>query len=202
MKPRLLCACGAVILCLLIPASCQAHKVSEQKANQNKGVDISAVLKVVEEAVTEAEKNHVDQFPPLKSVELSLNTAVAKDADGKLKFFVFTTGGGRSSEKSSTITLQLSRPSESQITTQSAQEIKWKTKFAKAIALAQENFKSARDKFASLSNRTVEIEIAFTVKWNASVGVDTADLIPVGIEAGGKYERSQIHTLKLIYGAE
>lgn len=202
MKTHFLRGCVFVALCLSVAGVAQAKKGKDTKTEQNKAVDIAKVLAVVEQAVTEVEQNHVDKFPPLKSVELSLNTAVAKDVDGKLKFFVFSVGGGRSWEKSSTITLQLSKPAQLKLAQQSAEETKWKTELANAIALGQENFKSARDKFPSLSNRTVGIEIAFTIKWNAGGGVDTAQLIPVGIEANGKYERSQIHTLKLEYGAE
>src|SRR5437016_800742 len=179
MKFHLLRGCVFVALCLSVAGVAQSKKVKDTKTDQTKAVDIAKVLAVVEQAVNEAEQNHVEKFPPLKSVELSLNTAVAKDVDGKLKFFIFSVGGGKSWEKSSTITLQLSKPTQSKVATQSAEETNWKTELAKAIALGQENFKSARDKFPGLSNRTVDIEIAFTIKWNAGGGVDTAQLIPV-----------------------
>src|SRR2546425_648212 len=116
----------------LVGGGAQAKKGKDTKTGQKKKGDIAKGPSVVEAAVTEAEQNHVDKFPPLKSVELSLNTAVAKDVDGKLKFFVFSVGGGRSWEKSSTITLQLSKPAQSKLAQQSAEETKWKTELANA----------------------------------------------------------------------
>lgn len=169
-------------------------------ATSSIGIDLETVIRSADKAVKEAEGVSVAQFPDLKSIEVSVNGTVAKDGSGKVKFLVFSIGGGKSTERSSTLTFELKRPPAPAAKTQSADQQKWEQAVGEAIARAKEGFAAANRATDRLKTEKVEIEIAFAVKKNVSGGLDTADLIPIGFELEGKVEKGQIHTLKLTFG--
>lgn len=165
-------------------------------------VDLATIVKLADEAVKEQAEVTPQGFPGLRTVEISLNVGVAKDGEGKLKFFVFSIGPSGSSEKSSKITLLLNRPELKSASLQSIDQKEWKLTLAKAIALAKQSFVHAQSVSKSLKTRKVEIEMAFIVKVGGGGGIDTGDLLPVGIEFSGHTENSSVHTLKLTFGDE
>jgi hypothetical protein len=61
-------------------------------------------------------------------------------------------------------------------------------------------FLSAKGKSTKLKTDKVEISLAFAVSKEASGGIDTAKLLPVGLTANGKLSSETGNSIKLTFG--
>jgi NTP-dependent ternary system trypsin peptidase co-occuring protein len=110
-----------------------------------------------------------------------------------------------SGETAATLTLQMKPPTaKPKVNVQGVNPATLKSALAGAIVAAQQAFNETRevnDRLkSSLRTNRVEIALKFTVKKQVQGGVDTAQLLPIGISAGGTYSRSEIQTITLVYG--
>lgn len=168
--------------------------------NEPEGVDLGPVVKAIEESLTEAQANNVSGFPELTKAVIELSSTVAKEGEGKLKFLIFSIGGSRGKERSSTLTLELKPPATTnKVTPQSVDIAQLRQALAKAINVAKVSFVQS-NVGKQLKTKSVEMEVKFAVKKSVKAGVETAELLPIGIEAGGKIEKEEVHSVKLTFG--
>jgi hypothetical protein len=174
-------------------------------ADTSKEIGIAPVLAAVHDALVEAAQYQQPGFPDLSSITITLATDTSKDASGKIKLFIFTIGGGPSSDATSTITVQMKPPTQKAAPNiQGVNPATLKFALAQAIVAAQVAFNEARqindELKTTLRTNKVQVEVKFTVKKQIQGGVDTATLLPVELSAIGTYSKSEIQTVALAYG--
>jgi hypothetical protein len=88
------------------------------RADKEDGAPLKDVIDLVRKALEQAEsppapcpRTDAECFPPLTKIKLELSTTVGKLGGVTVSFLVFTIGHSRSKESSSTLTIELSRPS-------------------------------------------------------------------------------------------
>lgn len=195
-----------IIMVSIILLACAAlHPAKAEKTVPAQNADIDQVLKVVSEALKEAQDNNVPGFPPLKNVEINLSTVASKEADGKLKVVVVSIDGGISSEDASTITLKMAPPTTKDVGRASAIDPqKYKMALAAALNVSKDAVVRATQILPQLITSEVQIEVAFTVKksLDGGVSIDAIGIggLTAGIGATGKLSKSQVHKLKLVFG--
>ena len=173
-------------------------------AQEEKTVGIDDVLKVIGEALREAQGNDVKDFPPLKSVEINLSAVASKEGGVKFKILVFSIGGGISGEDASTIKLKMEPPPTMPGKALTVEPEKYKMALAAALNVSKAAVVSAKKNLPQLITSDIEIEVAFTVKEQAEGGIS---LEPIGIGdlsasigGSGKLSKSLVHKLKLAFG--
>lgn len=180
----------------------QANTGNSSEARNNKdGVAMEAVIKTLRESIQESEENKVEGFPDLKEATVELNTLVTRGGGGKITFLVFSIGSDRKYEDSSKLTVKLIPPKPNKRIMGLNESLK--ETLAQAINLAKQatiNANSQAGELPKLNTQTVTIELKFTVQRSVEGGVTIADILPIGIEAKGKVEKTRIHTLTLVFG--
>ncbi len=189
------------LFCLFISVGAQAY------AQQADGADLGAVLKALDGALTEAQQNNVKGFPPLKKVVAELSASAVKGGDNKVKFIVFSLGGGVESDRSMTLSVELKAPStENKMEPMAFSEKDLKASLARAINAAKVaylqalNIQAGSSSLKALIIGDTSIEVQFAVTKKAEGGIDIGDLLPVGIEFGGKISSEKTHKVKLTFG--
>lgn len=179
---------------------CQAGKKDKGKPGDKDAFDVGDVVKAIEEIIKESAAKPVAGFPDLTGVTVELKADRAKEGGGQIKLLIFTIGAKRSSEGTTSLTLELKPPKPGKPTALSSTEIEnFKHALAAQIQLAQLAFLQAEKSSDYLKTNKVELEVSFVVKWEVSGGVDTATLIPVELTGSGKLNQGKTHTIKLTY---
>jgi hypothetical protein len=101
-------ACCAMLLFLFAP--CIASAKNLPKPGVDDKVELSLVVKAIEDSLTEAALHPVPNFPRLKSVTVSVNTTVSKNLGGKLTLYVFNIGAAGTIDNTSSLTFQMKPP--------------------------------------------------------------------------------------------
>src|ERR1700687_183755 len=180
-------------------SACLAGKKDKSKATKD-AIDVGDVVKAIEEVVKESAEKPAAGFPELAGVTIELKADRTKEAGGEVKLLIFTIGSKRSSEGTTSLTLELKPPTAGKATTLSSTEIEnFKHALAKQIQLAQLAFLQAEKASEYLKTNKVELQVGFALKWEVEGGVDTAKLIPVELKGTGKLEQAKTHTIKLAY---
>lgn len=179
-----------------------AKAPSQQKistaAGQASTVGIDVVINAVRDALKEAQNNNVPNFPPLKSVEITLSTVASKEGGAKFKILVFSIDTTGLDESASTIKLTMQPPTTKQGTSAAVNPANYEKALAAALNMAKEGVVAAnRAGPPNLITSNIEIEIKFTVTGKGGGGIS---LEPIGLDLSGKLSKSQIHTLKLVFG--
>jgi len=182
-------------------------KKGAASGDDNAPVQFDVLVQGIEDALKEAATNAVDGFPKLKSVNISVQTTISKDANGQLKLFVFTGGGTIASDNASTLTFELKPPAETRNpTVSSVKPEDIKNALVRAIQAARIAFVQTAARLNTDDNPTklktdqVGIEIGFTVSKKGTIGVDTGSLLPINVKAGGDVTKKVANTIKLTFG--
>jgi len=195
-------AVGAtVLLSLMMPmVALWAQEKSKAKSSSDNKVELGAVVKAIKDALDESEKYEVPSFPPFQSATVSVMTTVEKELGGQLKLFVFNVGATGNVDNASTLTFELLPPKPPQgAHVQGFNPADIKNKLANEIAVAKLGFISANSETKALQPDEVEIEIEFTVQKQGTGGIDTGQILPVGIKIDGKYTQKSGNTIKLVF---
>lgn len=201
MNPRVRAITGLSILLgllLVAPAAFAQDQVSSEAATMN------AVIKAIRQSLIEAQTNNVRGFPALTKATVSLNTLTSKEGGVVFKFFVFTIGAKKGIEETSTLTIEMAPPPTVDAgTTASVDPQKVKEALSQAINSAKQTVTEVNRDIGSgeakLRTTKIEIELKFAVKKSGSAGAEV-EILPIGVEGTGDLKRSQIHSLKLVFG--
>ena len=172
------------------------------QANKPDGVDLGALVRVVNSALVEAQTKNVLGFPELKKAVLALSSTVTKEADGKVKFLIFSIGGSKGTEASVTLSVEMTPPATAPggIAPSALNPQDLKSALALAINQAKAAFVQANQAGGKLKVSEVEIEVKFGVSKNANGGVDTGDLLPISFELTGKIAKEETQSITLTFG--
>ena len=172
------------------------------QAGKPEGVELAPVVKAVNDALTDAQSKNVKGFPELKKAVLELSSTVTKEGEAKFKFLIFSIGGSKGSDAGVTLSLEMTVPSTSgAIEPSSVNPMDLKYALARAINQAKVAWVQANQQaIGKLKPTTIDVEVKFAIRKSASGGVDTAELLPVGLELTGKIAREETHSVKLTFG--
>lgn len=186
-----------IFMVLLTFASLSTVDPAIAASRQDDGEEMDAVVKAVHDALQQSQNVKVEGFPSLAAVKLELNTVVTKTGGGKIKFFIFSFGKTKSSESSSTISVELSVP-RAQGTPSSTppDPNKIAEALAGAIVQAKESFVAASRIDPRLTQSKVTLAIKFVVKSQTGGGVV---IVPIGLEASGDITKSNVHLISLTF---
>lgn len=188
-KPWKILAASGLLMCLALPISAQAPPST---------VGIDLVINAIRDALKEAQDNNVPNFPPLKSVDITLSTVASKEGGAKFKILVFSVGGKVSDEAASTLKVTMKPPTTKEGVAASLNPATYKKALAAALNVAKEAVVASNQAGTpKLDTTNIEIEVKFTVKKDGEGGIS---LVPIGLDVSGKLSKSQIHTLKLVFG--
>lgn len=191
----------AALFCAVVVTIALSSTQIKAQENQD-GAALEAVVHVLKEAIKEAQSNNISGFPPLKKATMDFNTLVHKDAGGKISFLIFSLGTKKETDQASKLSLELQPPPTTGAVASTADSLS--KMLAKSINLAKIAVLAANNdptnSLPKLSTRTVTIEVKFAVSHKNEGGIKIVDLLPVGIEAGGKIDKTKIHTLSLVFG--
>jgi hypothetical protein len=147
------------------------------------------------------QSNNVKGFPELKKAVLQLSSTVTTQADGTLKFLVFSIGGSKGADAGVTLSLELTVPSTTGAIEPSTVNVKdLKSALAKAINQSKAAFVQANAGIGKLRVSQIETEVKFAIKKSGSGGVTTGDIWPLGVELKGKIAKDETHSVKLTFG--
>jgi hypothetical protein len=169
--------------------------------NDQGGVELNLVVKAIEDALKESQAHAVAGFPDLTSVSVTLQNTVSKEIGGKVKVLVFNAGGGGRTDKATSMTFSMKPPpKERQVSVSSFKPADIKNILSREIASAQAGFLEARNAATYLQTNKVEIEVAFSVEKKGEGGIDTGELLPVGVQVGGAVTKKTGNKITLTYG--
>jgi Trypsin-co-occurring domain 2 len=153
---------------------------------------IKATLIKVQSEIT------AQKLPPLKSVQLNLQTAIRTSAGGKIVFFVISLGDTVSSEKAQTLKITL-KPPEAKFLS-AVPTIGFSKELAGAIIAVAETIarSSAQKPVLNLTNLSASIK--FVSETNVEGGIAKVQLLPISIDLGGKITPTNTHEVTLEFG--
>jgi hypothetical protein len=191
---------AALVVCVLI--------LSNSIFGQNLGgTDLGLVVKAVNDALVEAQSNNPNGFPELTGVTLELSGTATKSANGQVKFLIFSIGPSVQSDQGMTLTFKLTVPStKNKPTAASVSEKDFKSALAAAITSAKLGFTQinsaagAAPALKKLTDANIQLSVKFAVQKSVSGGVDTAQLLPVGLSLTGKIQSQLVQTVNLVFG--
>jgi hypothetical protein len=185
------------LLFVLAPSCALANKLPKPGVDDK--VELSLVVKAIDEALTESAQYPVTNFPRLKSVTVSVNTTVSKNVGGKLTLYVFNVGAAGTIDNTASLTFQLKPPPPPKpgIKPQSVNPEDIKNALVKQIQAAKLGFVATTSASSLLKTNDVQLEIGFAVTKEISGGVDTGKILPIGIGASGKYSSKSTNSIKL-----
>jgi hypothetical protein len=162
-------------------------------------VELSLVVKAIDEALTESAQHPVTNFPRLKSVTISVNTTVSKNLGGKLTLYVFNVGAAGTIDNTASLTFQLKPPPPPApgFKPQAVNPEDIKNALVRQIQAAKLGFVATTNASSLLKTNDVQMEIGFAVTKEISGGVDTGKILPIGIGVSGKYSSKSANSIKL-----
>lgn len=196
-----------VALALLLGACSTVNQttVTARKGNAGRpAFEVRSVLRALNAALVESQGRHPAGFPDLKHVEVQLQAKTEVDAGGQVKFVLVSGGVDTSSVHSTSLTLELEAPKETSAPPEDGLRPRRKSPVAQAIVAAKrayvgENLVDAGP-LGSFQRGDITVEIGFEISDKASAGIDTGDLLPVGLSATGAVGSGKAHHIKLVYG--
>jgi len=176
---------------------CRVVPLAAQTPPHTVGIDL--VINAIRDALKEAQDNNVPNFPPLKNVDITLSTVASNEGGAKFKILVFPVGGEVSDERPSTLKVTMKPPTTMEVGRVAIDPAKYKKALAAALNVAKEAVVAANHASTPrLDTTKIEFEIHFTVKKD---GEGSISLEPIGLDDSGKLFKSQVHTLKLVFGS-
>ncbi len=195
-------------LALLLGACSSADKAGSQAAPHRKAdrpeFEVRAVLRALNAALEESQLHTPAGFPDLKQVEVQLQARTEIDAGGKVKFMLVSGGVDTSTAHSTSLTLDLEAPRAAPAPTEEQRRGKLKSPIAQAIQAAKRAYVGEEGVVAgplgTFERGDITVEIAFEISDKASAGIETGDLLPVGLSASAGMTSGKTHNIKLVYG--
>lgn len=197
MKPMRPVAC--VVLLLISANIFAASKDSTDSPSQ--GATVQAVIEQVKAALSDAQNElahrNLTNFPPLKQVDLALQTVFTKKVGSTFKFWIISIGGAWEKDRSQELDISLTPPNAGnphQISTESLTQ-----SLVGAIVSAAEGVSGAGQGAIPLKTATVVVKISFTVKADANGGLSTPQLSPITADVSGDLSKTAVQTLTLTF---
>ncbi len=187
---------AAPVSLLLLALSCATAGGPAAAGASDSGADLTAVIDGVREAILEAQTRDVPGFPPLKSVEVKLQTTVSRSASGEVRYLVASLSSGVSADTTSTLELNLKPPEILHERGLSKETLK--SALASAIHLAKIGVSRAAEGAAPMPAKSVSIDLKFAVEVDGSVG-GGVKLVPIGLEATARIAREKVHAVSLTF---
>lgn len=186
-----------ILIFLFAPSRCFGKQLPKPGVDDK--VELSLVVKAIEDALTESSQHPVTNFPRLKSVTVSVNTTVSKNLGGKLTLYVFNIGAAGTIDNTSSLTFQLKPPPPPPpgVKPQAVNPEDIKDALVKQIQAAKLGFVATTNASSLLKTNDVQLEIGFAVTKELSGGVDTGKILPIGIGVNGKYSSKSANSIKM-----
>jgi len=200
------------IITLLISLACNGgespkadHVRSEQTqatsrtSNNGDDIAIEQVLTQIKQALANI-STRLEQgaLPKLKSVTLTLQTTVTKDAGGKVKLFVISFGHKWEKEKSQELVLQLTPPPPGVGANVGAVSVT--QQLEDAIIAAAQGYKNAEATGLKLQLTGVSESLNFTVSRSSNAGV-SLEITPVTVDLSGDLSNKAIQKIVIVFGS-
>lgn len=194
-----------IAACLVILAVLSSNLAwsAEPSPDETYGVPIDLVINAIRDSLIEAQLHNVPLFPKLKGVTITLQTAATNEKGGVFKLLIFSLDTRKQSEAASTLTLKMIPPPTVNLKSgEEAEPETLKNALAQAITIAKIGALNANVKAPKLDLSKVEIEIKFAVEASHGQGLDTAKLLPIGVQGTRKLKTTHVHTVKLEFGTD
>jgi len=139
-----------------------------------------------------------NDLPPLKEVKLSLQTVATKKGGATLKLWVINIGGTWERDKAQQIDIVLTPPdagSKAEVSTASVSQ-----ELQDAIVNAAEGVKGAGEGSIPLKFSSLDVQLKFTVKGDATGGASIA-IVPITLEFSGDLSKTAVQTLTVSFAA-
>lgn len=193
---------------LLLGACSSADRASSQaeprRIANRPAFEVRGVLRALNVALEESQLHSPAGFPDLKHVEVQLQARTEIDAGGQVKFMLVSGGLDTSTTHSTSLTLDLEAPKTAPAPTEEQRRGKLKSPIAQAIHAAKRAYVGeegvAAGPLGSFERGDITVEIAFEISDKASAGIETGDLLPVGLSASAGMVAGKTHNIKLVYG--
>lgn len=195
----------SVLLLAVCFTACQSGPQAALRRNANRpAFEVQNVMRALNEALVESQGNQPAGFPALKHLEVQLQARTERDAGGQVKFVLVSGGVDTSSTHSTSLTLELEAPKAPPEPTEAARRVRPRSPIAQAIQAAKRAYlgeqRISGGPLGSFERGDITVEIAFEISDKASVGIDSGDLLPVGLSASGLVSSGKTHHVKLVYG--
>jgi len=162
-------------------------------------VAIDSVITQVKQALGDVQNQLVTEgLPPLKQVDLSLQTIATNQGGASIKLRVVTLGGTHETDITQQIDLTLAPPKPGG--TQKVSAIALTRNLEDAIISAAEGIKNAGAKPNPLVPTNLVVTLSFAVK-DTVKGDANITILPLGPDISGSVARNSVQTLKLTFAA-
>jgi hypothetical protein len=188
----------AAVAALLLFVGCATAPPAAPSKVSDEGVELSAVMASIREALVEAQTHDIASFPALKSITLRLQTTVSRSAGGEVRYLVFSLGSTGSLDTVSTLELEM-RPPASRTAETLIPAASLKETLAKAIQTAKLGVLEASKGDPPLVMKSIEIDLKFVVALEGSAG-GGVKVLPLGIAVSGQISRQSVHAIHLVFG--
>ena len=187
----------AFILALFVHISSPVYAESSRSDDKHV-VAIQSILTEIRDSLIRVQKTlRKEKYPPLKSVTLTLQTTATRQAGGKIKLWVVTLGKKLEKQYSQELTIRLKPPHPNSPSNVGVNEIT--ASLESAIVSAVEGAKNAGNKDLPLEFTGLDINIAFTVR-NEATGGASFQFIPISAELSGEISDGAIQRLRIEFG--
>jgi hypothetical protein len=168
--------------------------------------DFDDILKQVRSVLLSVQaKLKTAKLPPLKSVEIDLQTGVTTTVGGQITIFVITIGASTSNQTAQTMKFVLTPPTvgAAELATAIAQSTtpNFSAQFSAAIIAAAQAADAAlaNQQNPALELNTFTADIKFTIEPTVQGGVNTLTLLPVNLQANAKVTPTNTHEAVLTF---
>ena len=141
-------------------------------------------------------------LPPLKNVKLSLQTVLDNKATGEADYLLVALKGYNENVQTQELDVILT-PEQTKMTTMSLNEPpSIAVVLQQAIKKAQEQIQRTYTSTVhgrSLNTTEVDVQIGFTVTWDAAIGVNKWELLPITLSGGEEISHKTTHTITVAF---
>lgn len=158
---------------------------------------IDQVKQALSDAQTELAKEKLNNLPPLKQVDLALQTVIAQKGSSGFSFWIISVGGIWEKDRSQELDITLVPPNPGgpkQISTSSLTQT-----MVQSIVSAAQGINTAGNGNIPLKTSSVVVKISFTVKLEGNVGAKTPQLSPITASASVDLAKTAVQTLTLTF---
>lgn len=165
---------------------------------------VSDIIKSVQTAIDSFyQQSGVDNnLPPLKNVKLTLQTVLDSKATGEADYLLVALKGYNENVHTQELDVILT-PEQPKITTKSLNELpSIADELQQAIKKAREQIQRTYTSTVpgrSLNTTEVDVQIGFTVAWDAAAGVNKWVLLPITLSGGEELSYKTTHTITVAF---
>lgn len=195
-------SCFVFVLSSLLYSTAFAGGNDISSADTSQATTAQAVIDQVKQALSDAQtqlaRENLKNLPPLKQVDLALQTVITEKAGGGFNFWIISIGGTWQKDRSQELDITLVPPSPGgpkQISTASLTET-----LVQSIVSAAQGINTAGNGNIPLKTSSVVLKISFTVKLDGNAEIKTPQLLPITANATGDLAKTAVQTLTLTFG--